>query len=181
MKSDSGYSYAQLTAVVDICKAAVAAEHGLSLSSLCLLKPRTIRKTTSGKIARAWCKRDFLDGSLQLVQRWDAVRAATRQEDVEDANGLEPEAGEAKASAPPIVSHPVGGAEGGPRIPRFTAAEIRAKDVAEIRKLLQEALLLVSSAGHAQLPSPIDHDKPLSSLGLDSMILVQYKGVVERR
>lgn len=50
----------------------VSSSHGLALTCVCLLKTRSIPKTTSGKIARSWCRRGFLEGSLQIVHRADA-------------------------------------------------------------------------------------------------------------
>ena len=52
------------------------------LLQICLLAPRSISKTTSGKIARAWCRRAFIAGSLQLLHRADNTAVAT---DVEAA------------------------------------------------------------------------------------------------
>jgi len=45
----------------------VAEEHGVSVASVKLIKPRTISKTTSGKIKRFECLKQFADGTLNLV------------------------------------------------------------------------------------------------------------------
>ncbi|KAK9078555.1 hypothetical protein SSX86_002612 [Deinandra increscens subsp. villosa] len=45
----------------------VAEEHGVSLASVKLIKPRTISKTTSGKLKRFECLQQFTDGTLNLV------------------------------------------------------------------------------------------------------------------
>ena len=156
---------------MNACNAAVASAHGLSVSSICLLKPRTIRKTTSGKIARAWCKRAYLDGSLQLVHRWD------RGQDSPDAAPVEEV--DAREEAVPSAAGPA--VEGQLRIPRFTAEEVRGKDVEELCRLLQDALVLLSSSGPAKLSPPIDPNTSLTALGMDSMTVVQFKGVLERR
>ena len=42
-------------------------EHSLGIAQLLFLKPKTVPKTTSGKIARAWCRKGFLSGTLQVV------------------------------------------------------------------------------------------------------------------
>ena len=42
-------------------------EHSLGLSHLVLLRPKTVPKTSSGKIARAWCRKAFLSKSLEVV------------------------------------------------------------------------------------------------------------------
>lgn len=50
-------------------RAAITQEHSLSLSQIVFLKTKTVPKTTSGKIARAWCRKAFLAGTLQVVYR----------------------------------------------------------------------------------------------------------------
>lgn len=45
----------------------VAEEHGVSVASVKLVKPRTISKTTSGKIKRFECLKQFTDGTLNLA------------------------------------------------------------------------------------------------------------------
>ncbi|KAJ8574149.1 hypothetical protein K7X08_025954 [Anisodus acutangulus] len=53
--------------VADEVKAKVAEEHGVTLASVKLIKPRTISKTTSGKIKRFECLKQFIDGTLDVV------------------------------------------------------------------------------------------------------------------
>ncbi|CAK8575846.1 unnamed protein product [Lathyrus sativus] len=53
--------------VIDNIKMRVAEEHGVSLASVKLIKPRTISKTTSGKIKRFECIKQFTDETLHLV------------------------------------------------------------------------------------------------------------------
>ena len=60
----------RLVAAADAARVAIAQEHGVALSHVRVLRARTVPKTTSGKIARRWCKRAF-DAS----ERFD--RAAT--------------------------------------------------------------------------------------------------------
>ncbi|KAJ1442945.1 hypothetical protein B484DRAFT_389772, partial [Ochromonadaceae sp. CCMP2298] len=58
--------YPSITASI---RDAISSGHGLGLSVVCLLKTRSVPKTTSGKIARAWCRRGFTEGSLQVLYR----------------------------------------------------------------------------------------------------------------
>jgi acyl-CoA synthetase (AMP-forming)/AMP-acid ligase II/acyl carrier protein len=53
--------------VVEGIQARVAEEHGVNVASVKLIKPRTISKTTSGKIRRFECLKQFADGTLNLV------------------------------------------------------------------------------------------------------------------
>ena len=53
--------------IIDQIQARVAEEHGISIASVKLIKPRTISKTTSGKIKRFECLKQFADGTLNIV------------------------------------------------------------------------------------------------------------------
>jgi acyl transferase domain-containing protein/acyl-CoA synthetase (AMP-forming)/AMP-acid ligase II/acyl carrier protein len=55
---------------------AVAEQHDLQLHALCLLKPGSVPKTSSGKIQRSACRRGFLAGSLSTVSEWRAPAAS---------------------------------------------------------------------------------------------------------
>lgn len=49
---------------------AVAAEHGLQVYTIVLIKTGSIPKTSSGKIRRHVCRAEFLTGSLNVVEDW---------------------------------------------------------------------------------------------------------------
>ncbi|OWM69223.1 hypothetical protein CDL15_Pgr025410 [Punica granatum] len=53
----------------------VAEEHGVQVASVQLIRPRTISKTTSGKIRRFDCLKQFIEGTLDLVL--EPVRSST--------------------------------------------------------------------------------------------------------
>ncbi|XP_037495943.1 inactive atromentin synthetase invA3-like [Jatropha curcas] len=53
--------------VVEDIKTRVTEEHGVSVACVKLIKPRTISKTTSGKIKRFECLKNFTDGTLNVV------------------------------------------------------------------------------------------------------------------
>ena len=63
----------QYSSIIEGCRQAISSAHGVSLSSICLLKTRSIPKTTSGKIARSWCRKALMEGTLQIVSRWDQL------------------------------------------------------------------------------------------------------------
>ena len=171
LKVDAKASDPALQATADACRAAVGSEHGLALFSVCLLRPRTVPKTTSGKIARGWCRRALEEGTLSIVKRVDygveeaaAVAAAGIGEGGEDAAGSGGGAEDAAAG-----------------LPSLSAEEVRALPPGEIAALLQRALALVAASSPAPLAQSPDPYSPLSSLGLDSLTIVQFKGVLERR
>ena len=45
----------------------VARDHDLRVHKVCLIQPRSIRKTSSGKLQRQACKQSFLDGTLDII------------------------------------------------------------------------------------------------------------------
>lgn len=55
--------------VIEKIQTRVAEEHGVSVASVKLVKPRTISKTTSGKIKRFECLKQFTDGTLNLASQ----------------------------------------------------------------------------------------------------------------
>ncbi|KAL2328831.1 hypothetical protein Fmac_022258 [Flemingia macrophylla] len=55
--------------VIEKIKTCVVEEHGVSVASVKLIKPRTISKTTSGKIKRFECVKQFTDETLNLVSQ----------------------------------------------------------------------------------------------------------------
>jgi acyl-CoA synthetase (AMP-forming)/AMP-acid ligase II len=44
--------------------------HSLSVYAIALLKPRSIPRTSSGKIRRSHCRQQFLDGTLEQLTLW---------------------------------------------------------------------------------------------------------------
>ncbi|MGY2061487.1 hypothetical protein ACW9HQ_41995, partial [Nocardia gipuzkoensis] len=59
---------ARLAEIEDAIRAAVSAEHAVTLAAVVLLRPRTIPKTSSGKIQRQACRVGYLEGSLAVVE-----------------------------------------------------------------------------------------------------------------
>jgi thioester reductase-like protein len=54
---------------------AVLDRHGLRLHTIALLPPRTLFKTSSGKLQRYACRKAFLAGELPLLAKWEAAPA----------------------------------------------------------------------------------------------------------
>nr|XP_011461912.1 PREDICTED: uncharacterized protein LOC105350727 [Fragaria vesca subsp. vesca] len=53
--------------VIEQIQARVAEEHGVTVANVNLIRPKTISKTTSGKIKRFECLQQFTDGTLNIV------------------------------------------------------------------------------------------------------------------
>jgi amino acid adenylation domain-containing protein len=70
-------------------RGAISTEHETQVSSIVLIKPGTIPKTSSGKIQRGACRRLYLKGELEVVAEWRAgaeavVETVDREEGIED-------------------------------------------------------------------------------------------------
>jgi acetylornithine/succinyldiaminopimelate/putrescine aminotransferase/acyl-CoA synthetase (AMP-forming)/AMP-acid ligase II/predicted amino acid dehydrogenase/acyl carrier protein len=68
--------------LIDRIGRAVAAEYAVEVSAVVLLRPGTLPKTSSGKTQRAKVARDFLNGSLNVLEQWrdDAVFGKPQKE-----------------------------------------------------------------------------------------------------
>jgi acyl-CoA synthetase (AMP-forming)/AMP-acid ligase II/alkylation response protein AidB-like acyl-CoA dehydrogenase len=90
-------------AVLDAICQVVAAEHDAALHALVLIEPRTIPKTSSGKIQRRACREEFLAGGLRVVAGWGPgwrpgrPAPADRGRGASDANELEARTGDVVA------------------------------------------------------------------------------------
>lgn len=69
---------ADAAAQVPVIRGAVAADHGLDAAAVVLIAPRTLPKTTSGKLRRGECRALFLDGTLAVRHAWHAARFGPR-------------------------------------------------------------------------------------------------------
>ena len=58
--------------VMETIRRVVTEEHDLQVHTVLLLKTGTIPKTSSGKIQRSGCCRDWLNGDLELVASWQS-------------------------------------------------------------------------------------------------------------
>jgi len=173
-----GQTVAQMhISVADMIRAAIAKEHGLSISTLCLLEPRTVPKTTSGKITRKGCQKALDAGTLSIVYRWNALSgyvdtigssASTASADmveVELTGKASPRAGAATTA---------GGA-----LPFTTQAELMALPERKVRELVQDLLISVCHGSPAPQTAPVDPSASLVDLGLDSMTIAQFKGALD--
>jgi amino acid adenylation domain-containing protein len=66
----------RLDDLVDLLRKTVFAETGLTPQTVCLVAAASLPKTSSGKLRRLECKRQFLDGQLQILARGDAADGA---------------------------------------------------------------------------------------------------------
>mmetsp|Transcript_39224 Transcript_39224/g.84599 ORF Transcript_39224/g.84599 Transcript_39224/m.84599 type:complete len:932 (+) Transcript_39224:87-2882(+) len=133
-------------------------EHSVSLSSVVLVKQKTMPKTTSGKIQRSKAQQAFLGNTLQELHRKDFATG-----DVADFGDVETK-GETQTIKPSPVSN-------------LSPAEIRALDKPAIKKMLLDSISALSNTS----PSSIKDKIPVREIIVDSVNLAQLKGELEGR
>jgi acyl-CoA synthetase (AMP-forming)/AMP-acid ligase II len=67
---DAGLDKEACASVIDAIRRCVSAEFGLPPRNVVLVAPRTVPKTSSGKVQRWLCRRQYLTGNLGAVARW---------------------------------------------------------------------------------------------------------------
>ena len=167
-----------------------------------LLKSKTIPKTTSGKIARSWCRRAYLENKLQIVKSF--VNTGSNQRKIDDvvSEGVELEgmgtetnkkyqlvsttADQQNNQSSEAKQIPLGDDENDNMIEmksnQYTVEELRNMEIIKIELLLEEKLIqIVKSQGGNNLVSPLNRNQNLAAFGLDSMLITQFKGVLENR
>ena len=182
MQLKDGVSSSKFEDIVRLCRECSANEHGVGLAVVCLLQTRSVPKTTSGKIARSWCKRGLSEGTLQILYRSDKkigeLELSTNEPGKPSMKGLnnQNDAIRSADNAPQNhiidtdISHST-----------QTAEELRQLSLLEIGNRLEQTLIQISSVGPTKLSAPLDRTLPLIAMGLDSMTVVQFKGVIENR
>ena len=168
-------------ACISACKSikdAVASTHGVSLTSVCLLKQRTIPKTTSGKVARSWCRKAFIAKTLDIIYQFENSESGLNIAVSDDIAPIPTE------STHPQVEHPPSTALTLEINNTLTPDEIKSMPLSQLIKQLEDLLVNISSSsGQTLVPSAVSNtvNTPLVALGLDSMTLVQFKGVLEKK
>ena len=167
---------------VNAIRDAVSSTHGVSLSSLCILKPRTIPKTTSGKVARSWCRKGFTLGTLEVLYRQDAAPSESKGGLAsKEAVDLSPHAGGVlsyDALSPdvsivaPLPNDHIG----------MGLMDAKTIPLPQLLNQLTELLIKISaSSGNPLVRTRGTVTAPITALGLDSMTVVQFKGVLDKR
>ena len=143
------FSPADAPEVVEAIRERVAERHELQPYAVVLVKTGTINKTSSGKIQRHASRREFLEGTLEELARWqahDAVEVETRSGD---------------------------GAEPLPSPPEPKAAAVREmRTIEAVREWLVEKI----SRSAGILPEEVDDVQPFRRYGFDSARVVAMVG-----
>lgn len=136
---------AEIAAAFEVIRSRLALDHEVAVEAIVLVRPNSIPKTSSGKIQRHACKRQFLDGTLEVVEQhvgWLAAAAPAA----------------AAASSPRLArQRPVGETSRAHRPDRELPQEIVQTVFEHVRQIAKER------AGNLTL------DTNIVELGLDSL------------
>lgn len=70
-----GWLHAEPSAVIADVREAIAAEHGLTVTRVVLIRPGTLPRTTSGKVRRSTCRELLLSNQLNVLDRGGSIAA----------------------------------------------------------------------------------------------------------
>ena len=136
-------------------RAAILQEHSLSIAAIAFLEPRTVPKTSSGKIARSWCRKGYVSQTLKKVYHKSFQSTASiAPMEVEDAPKTNASSRSNNNNHKPSVQ------------------ELRAMPRSEIQQMLKTDVSRVAGL------ETIDARAPLVTL-MDSLTLSQFQGLLE--
>ena len=141
--------------LADKIKGGINQEHSLGLSQIIFLQTKTVPKTSSGKIARAWCRKGFLAGTLKVVYKKSYTKNGASSFEIDQSGGSQP-----TFSSAPLTKEKI--------------AQLRAMDKKE---LLGKLKMDVARMGQIP-PDSIDDDTALVTI-LDSLSISQFSGRLE--
>jgi len=153
--------------LVATIRSAITKEHSLTLSHVVLLPPRTVQKTSSGKIARAWCRKAFLNNTFVSVYTQSFQKNPTEMTPLEiedNGSGKEVILEEYDRMRTDVIVSDDDGKPGG--------GDIRSLDKAVILDRLKHDISQMMA-----MEEPPD-DKALNTF-MDSLSISQFKGLLE--
>lgn len=156
-------------------------------------------------MARSWCRRAYLENRLEVVKSYLNTEEMKQNEMLEklEAGGEEEAKGEVHPSGqkyqpirsnednPPVKSSPQENEFGEEhdkmiemKSTHYRAEELRGMSLPQIESILEEKLVQIARSaqgGGVSLSPPLNRNQNIASFGLDSMLITQYKGVLENR
>eukprot|EP01035_Chromulina_nebulosa_P018287 gene18287-23967_t len=150
-----------LVELTDSLRQTIIQVHSIEPSVICLLEPRTIFKTTSGKIARQWVRKAYLTDNLKTVYVYNGLDKAI--DDGLDGNILPSKSQDKPTDTnDSSVDQPI---------------DPEGKPINEIIDILKESV-----ASCINIPvSSVNPSLPLARQGMDSMLGVQLQSILESR
>ena len=149
----------EMTEAFDKIRRQLAIEHEIALEGIVLVRPNSVPKTSSGKIQRHACKRQFLDGTLEVVeQQISWLQPGIAGSTVTEAPRPATAAGRPGAEAPRLArQRPVGESARSGRPQRDLPESVVEAVFSQVRSIAKER------AGNLNL------DSNIVELGLDSL------------
>lgn len=159
-----------ITSKASLCskiRSAIAREHGVKVTLVVLLAPRSIPKTTSGKISRSRCRKALEEKKLEELYRNEDMIADVAMDDG-DNDAVPAETMDRNVNGPRVAP-----TDGGSQLPSVITGVPPA----------QVHAFLVNELAHTLgvEPAQINDSTPLQELGLDSMALTQLQGVIAQK
>jgi len=163
----------EVAATFELVRAAVAREHELTLDGLVLVRPNSVPKTSSGKIQRHACRKQFLEGSLEVVENsiaWAKESMVPGEgrfavvADEDDRTSSRP-----RGTRPPSLKPDTSGAKDG-------SAEGAKEPPAEILEVVFAAVRQIA----AERASTLSAETNIVELGLDSLERMEIVAVLEQ-
>ncbi|RLN57985.1 hypothetical protein BBJ29_003389 [Phytophthora kernoviae] len=162
-----------MTSKASLCgkiRSAIAHEHGVKVTLVILVAPRTIPKTTSGKISRSRCRKALEEKKLdELYRNEDMI-----EDPIEDDGGDDPITGETmdrNVNGPRVAPTD----DGAPR--SQLPSVITGVPPDQVYEFLVHELARTLGVDTTQ----INDNTPLQEVGLDSMALTQLQGVIAQK
>ncbi|CAH0473760.1 unnamed protein product [Peronospora belbahrii] len=163
-----------MTSKASLCvriRSAIAREHGVKVTLVILLAPRTIPKTTSGKISRSRCRKAFEEKKLEELYRNEDMIADVSAEDDREDEAVAGECMDRNAVGPRVAVVDCGAAKSNlPSVITGVSPE-------QVHTFLVNELARSLGVEAAQ----ISDNTPLQELGLDSMALTQLQGMIAQK
>ncbi|KAF1774658.1 AMP-binding, conserved site [Phytophthora cactorum] len=162
-----------MTSKASLCgkiRSAIAREHGVKVTLVVLLAPRSIPKTTSGKISRSRCKKALEEKTLEQLYRNEDMIAEIPVEDDGGDEAVAEETMNRNINGPRVAPTDDGAKSNLPSV-------ITGVPPDQVHAFLVEQLARTLGVESTQ----INDDTPLQELGLDSMALTQLQGVIAQK
>ena len=203
---DRSFRRGDLTEVVRLVRRVIIEEHEVDPHAIILIRHASLPMTTSGKVQRAMCRQQYLDGELRVLHEWvnetDSAAGVPKYRSPVDAAGNENgtaervgdhAAGQVKGSAPESQESGQGANSNGRSAtsmsahqkrsnPAILQLDGRAMTADEVDRLCEriESWLIDWLMDRARVPrDEIHQNKPFAEYGLDSLTAVEMSRDIE--
>eukprot|EP00602_Paraphysomonas_sp_CaronLab_P005346 CAMPEP_0185017988 /NCGR_PEP_ID=MMETSP1103-20130426/833_1 /TAXON_ID=36769 /ORGANISM="Paraphysomonas bandaiensis, Strain Caron Lab Isolate" /LENGTH=1086 /DNA_ID=CAMNT_0027547625 /DNA_START=99 /DNA_END=3356 /DNA_ORIENTATION=- len=155
--------------IVDRMVRQTGREHGITPSTVILISPRSLPKTTSGKVARRWARKAYLEGKLNIIHYVDTSAAGK----------ILPVIDEFSYTKSTIAAHESNSLLDATDVTRYEdAVDPEGMTEEEVRDIVIKSVSNLLDLGSFSELSP---DKPLASFGIDSMKMLELQEMLCRK